>query len=334
MSSGLILSLTVLSYTIYRCVQSERLLRFVIQLLPKNLTLEQIVTELNQEFNLSLQIVDQIIVPPQGWGLKAGQNTRAYLLINKFLPAFNSLLNSQKLLEQAAKLSALGEMAAGIAHEINNPIALIQGVAFMIQNKLEGNQDLMKKIQFIIETTQRMDKIVNGLRYFMQDDAKYPKEYAGIQEILDSVQILSIDKCRKNGVDVAIEIIDPTLNIYCKPMQIAQVLINLVNNSFDAVKDTTNPWIKISVQSLDESVVFLVQDSGQGIPVSIQEKILQPFYTSKATTKSSGSGLGLSIAKRIVDQHQGIIKVDNSHANTTFFVKLSKHRSPNENSNS
>ena len=314
------------SYVAYRKHQKDQMVNFLIELLPQSYPLETVVQRFNQKFKLNLTIQDQALVKPTGWSPRAGRSLRAYYLLQQFVSVFQSLIASQKSVEQSAKLSALGEMAAGIAHEINNPIAIIQGIAYLvIQNLKSPNPDLpnlIQKTQLIVETTIRMDKIVNGLRYFVQDDTKNPKELATLQEILDNVQVLSIDKCQKLGVTVEINLPDPQLTLYCKPMQISQVLINLVNNAADAIKELPNPWIKLSVTTNPQFINFIVQDCGPGIPLAIQDKILQPFFTNKVTTKSSGMGLGLSIAKRITDQHQGLISIDNDSPYTTFIVSI------------
>lgn len=108
----------------------------------------------------------------------------------------------------------------------------------------------------------------------------------------------------------------------CKPTQISQVLINLINNSFDAIQSLPEKWIHIHCFQEDKSLVFEVSDSGTGISEEIKNKILKNFYTNKVTTKTSGLGIGLSIAKRIIDQHFGTITIKEGVPNTTFVVRI------------
>lgn len=326
----ILLFLIIISgYAYYKKRQAEEMINFILILLPQVLPFDQVITTFNQKFKTSLVLQQEQLILPSQWNFK---EYLAYNLLLKFTPVFQTLYDSQKSLTQATKLSTLGEMAAGLAHEINNPIAIIQGIAYLIKDKLQAPEidldNLSQKTQLIIDTTQRMDKIVNGLRYFVQDDSRNPYEIATIQEIIDSVQVLSIDKCNKLGVRVETNLTDPEAVLYCKPIQISQVLINLVNNACDAIKDTDNPWIKLSVQENNQNFIFIVQDSGLGIPLELQDKILQPFFTNKLTTKSSGMGLGLSIAKRIINQHQGQIDIDSSNPNTTFIVTIPKKEQP------
>lgn len=243
-------------------------------------------------------------------------------------------LNFKKL-EQSAKMVALGEISAGIAHEINNPVAIVYGKSQILQMQIEQAKEnntvldiskIEKINQEIISTTERIDKIINSLRYFVRNDSRNPLVWAGVEEILDNIQVLSIDRCKKNGVNVKInKKIDTGTKIYCKPTQISQVLINLINNSFDAIKDSQEEkWIEISCFENNDNIIFEVQDSGNGITKEAEDKILNSFYTSKNTTKSSGLGIGLTIAKRIIDQHLGTITYLKDRPHTTFEVVLPK----------
>lgn len=243
---------------------------------------------------------------------------------------------NQKKLEQQAKLAALGEIAAGIAHEINNPVAIVHGktqlIDLQIQESKESNQpinmeELEENVQDVLQTVVRIDKIINSLRYFVRDDSRNPLSWAKVEEILDNVQVLSIDRCKKHGVLVKLnKQINLEAQIYCKPTQISQVLINLINNSFDALNnaDLKEKWIEVKCFENNEEICFQVIDSGLGIPKEAQSKILNTFYTSKATTSSSGMGIGLTIARRIVEQHYGSIKYLPNEKNTTFEVRIPK----------
>lgn len=241
-----------------------------------------------------------------------------------------------KKLEQQAKLAALGEIAAGIAHEINNPVAIVHGktqlIDLQIQESKENQQpinmeELEENVQDVLQTVVRIDKIINSLRYFVRDDSRNPLSWAKVEEILDNVQVLSIDRCKKHGVLVKLnKQINLETKLYCKPTQISQVLINLINNSFDALNnsDLKEKWIELKCFENNENICFQVIDSGHGIPQEAQAKILNTFYTSKVTTSSSGMGIGLTIARRIVEQHYGTITYLPNEKHTTFEVKIPK----------
>ena len=231
-------------------------------------------------------------------------------------------------LETSAKLSALGEMAAGIAHEINNPLAIVHGKAnilsALLEDNLEENKDiLVKTSKDIIDTVERIDKIISSLRYFVRDDKRNPLSDSSLKEILDTVQVLSIDRCRKEKISLIIEPVDKDLSIYCKPTQISQVLLNLISNSIDAIKEQENArWIKVKTISSLEETTLEVSDSGSGISKEVGQEILNAFYTTKKFNKNAGLGLGLNIARRIVEAHFGSISIDYERENTTFVIKI------------
>ncbi|HEX4924120.1 MAG TPA: ATP-binding protein, partial [Bdellovibrionales bacterium] len=116
------------------------------------------------------------------------------------------------------------------------------------------------------------------------------------------------------------------LVIACRPTQISQVLLNLLNNAHDAVAEQTEKWVKLDVRDLGDSVELSVTDSGAGIPPEIQEKIMQPFFTTKQI--GEGTGLGLSISKGLVDSHHGQLRLDAKSKNTRFVVLLPKTQQP------
>ena len=234
----------------------------------------------------------------------------------------------EKVISESSKMAALGEMAAGIAHEINNPLAIVHGKASICEMLLEEKDVDMNRvkeeIRDVIDTAERMDKIINSLRYFVRDDKRDPMVETSLEEILDNAQVLSVDRCKKQGINLVVEKSGED-TLLCKPTQISQVLINLVSNSVDAIKDQEGiRWIKISTKSKQESVVFEVTDSGLGISKEDGEQILNSFYTTKKFNKTSGLGLGLNIVKRIVESHFGNITIDYSCPNTKFIVEIPK----------
>jgi C4-dicarboxylate-specific signal transduction histidine kinase len=111
-------------------------------------------------------------------------------------------------------------------------------------------------------------------------------------------------------------------NIKCRPGELAQVLLNLLNNSYDAVQDLPEKWVRVNLDSFGSTIDIRVTDSGPGIPAEISSKLMQSFFTTKEIGK--GTGLGLSISKGIVEAHNGNIRIDNNCKNTCFVVTLPK----------
>jgi len=225
---------------------------------------------------------------------------------------------------ETSKMAALGEMAAGIAHEINGPLTIIRGRAQQLLravNEDRMDQESFHKLLSVIElTTLRIAKIVSGLKTFSRNAEKDPFVPTSVQSLIDHTMIFCIEKFETNSVSLAYaKNMDCEVNI--REAQISQVLLNLINNAFDAVEKLKDPWVQVDVQIHDEKWVdILVIDSGPGISDELVEKIMKPFFTTKEVGK--GTGLGLSISKEIIEEHGGQLILDRSSLNTKFIVRL------------
>lgn len=229
----------------------------------------------------------------------------------------------------SSKMAALGEMAGGIAHEINNPLATIKIRATQIKRiaKIEplNIEKLEQAVNSIDLTTDRISSIIKGLRNFARDGEQDSFEPSSVNSIIDE----SLDLCRAKLLNREIDIrwthLENDLQIDCKRVQISQVVLNLISNSVDAIAEKAEKWIQISVEDLDDLVMISVTDSGLGIPPEVAHKIMQPFFTTKEIGK--GTGLGLSISVGIIKAHQGQFFYDSSTVNTTFRIVLPKQQS-------
>lgn len=236
----------------------------------------------------------------------------------------NLLLEQQAKMIAASKMSALGEMSGGIAHEINNPLAIIHGRASQLRKLADAGrlslEEVAKSAERIEATALRISRIVKSLRAFAREADQDPLQPACIKDIVDD----TIELCRERLHNVGIHlIIDPILTdllIFCRPVQICQVLLNLISNAQDAVEQATERWIRVSADRGIGFVELSVTDSGPGIPVPIREKILQPFFTTKEVGK--GTGLGLSVSKGIIESHRGELILDSDCGNTRFVIRL------------
>ena len=225
-----------------------------------------------------------------------------------------------------SKLTSLGEMASGVAHEINNPLAIIRGKAQLIDRVIDAEtvdkEKVKKLVSSIDATVERIAKIIKGLKTFTRDAGGDPFEKATIKSIVDDT--LSFCQSRFHSHEVSFQLgpIDESLSIECRASQISQVLLNLLNNAFDAVSELKEKWVSLEIQDQGDFVRLLIKDSGKGIPPEIREKILQPFFTTKPVGK--GTGLGLSITSGIVKSHQGSFSIDTKCENTCFVIHLPK----------
>lgn len=233
----------------------------------------------------------------------------------------------------AAKLASLGELAGGVAHEINNPLAIIKSGTEMANELLDDPVLDIKALKNIhsttIRTVDRMAKIIVGLRAFARDGSRDKLEPFSVQELIKDTITLCGEKFYQKQIDVRTLKVDPELTVLVRKTEICQVLLNLLNNSFDAILDKPEKWIEISARASNGAVEISVRDSGNGIPEKVRHKIFQPFFTTKEIGK--GTGLGLSISDGLVKSHGGEIYVNPNDTNTCFIIRLPRHISPVKN---
>jgi signal transduction histidine kinase len=228
----------------------------------------------------------------------------------------------------SSKMSALGEMAGGMAHEINTPLTIINLKVNQLQNELAAENINKAKIneglQKIEDTVARIAKIIKGLRYFARDTKHDPFETVQVKSILEDTLYLCIERLRYNAIKLINEPCPSDLFIDCRSTEISQVLLNLLNNACDAISTLPEKWIEIKIVKKGSYIEIRITDSGKGIQNEVRDKIMQPFFTTKPVGK--GTGLGLSISKGIIESHSGTLAVDTSVENTCFVVTLPLHQ--------
>lgn len=225
-------------------------------------------------------------------------------------------------LSHSAKMVALGEMAGGIAHELNNPLAILLILLEKAKNKVANNEEAITILNRAINTSIRMEKIIKGLLTFSREDYDHNFSQVTVDNLINDTLALCLEKYKNNGVRFDIVAPTTTVNFIGNSVQISQVLLNLLNNAYDAVNDLSEKWIKLEVKDMGESVEFSVIDSGNGINQEIANKIFNPFFTTKDIGK--GTGLGLSISKGIIDKHNGKLFLDKACNNTKFVFIIPK----------
>ena len=237
--------------------------------------------------------------------------------------ALNRLSEQQQMSVQIAKMSALGEMAGGVAHEINTPLGAIMLNAELLAELLRDEPEKLESAESIIDIVNRISKIIHGLKRFSRNDVNDEMQRAFAQDIVADTLSLCRERFRSHGITINVAQIDDNYGFRCRPEQISQVLLNLLNNSFDAIeetKDISEKVVNIDVIAVDSHIQLRVSDSGPGIPQAIQDKIMQPFFTTKAIGK--GTGLGLSISRGIIAEHGGRLYLDTKATKTTIVIEL------------
>lgn len=229
---------------------------------------------------------------------------------------------AQVNLIESNRMASLGEMASGIAHEINNPLTIILGRLTLLKKRIERKDPaevLGNDIDLLEKTVYRISNIVNGLRKLSRDNTKDPIEVFSIKKLIEESQELFTQKIKNK--EIALEIhMEKEYFIKAKSLQLSQVIVNLINNSIDAIETLPEKWIKVKVEQKSESCIIQVIDSGTGIPKEIASKLMTPFYTTKGPGK--GTGLGLSLSKKMIEEAKGKFYYDPSKPNTTFCIEL------------
>ena len=232
--------------------------------------------------------------------------------------------SAQETLIQSSKMASLGEMSAGIAHEINNPLTIIMGNASQILGRLGSAQwdeaRARQSLEKILVTVERIAKIVRGLRTFSRNADNDPMVPCILPELLRETLDLCSERFKHHGIELQIQEL-PYAHLLARPSQLSQVLLNLLNNAHDAVESLSEKWIRVEGRlTADGSVEVSVTDSGSGIPKPLLDKLMQPFFTTKPVGK--GTGLGLSIASGIVADHGGKLAYDPISPRTRFVLTL------------
>ncbi len=220
------------------------------------------------------------------------------------------------------KLANLGEMFAGIIHDINNPLMMIEANAKRVKKLIDHEEgiDLLNKIEM---SSQKISKIVKGIKvYIGQEGVGEPKFRENLGSIIDDALTICENQLKDQRVAVVIDPQFQNIKIPCHFTQIFQVFVNLISNSIDAIAPLSEKLIEIMCEDHPDFVIVRFSDSGNGIPKEIQEKIFAAFFTTKE--RGVGSGLGLSLCRKILETHGGELSIVNQAKNTTFILKFKK----------
>jgi len=234
----------------------------------------------------------------------------AYLELEKKTAELESM---QRSLVQAGKMTALGRLAAGVAHELNQPLTAISGFAQELEAVYKDKKIDDDYVGEIISAADKMSRIIGQLRVFGRK-ADEGNTQVELKVVVNDVLSLLRAQLKNRGIKVTAEIPDGLPKVFCNPFQLEQVVINLITNARDAIQEANNNKGKIKIKVFEEKkkeqVVIEVTDNGTGIPESAVNNIFDPFYTTKEVGK--GMGLGLSIVYGILDKVNGTIVASNS----------------------
>lgn len=243
----------------------------------------------------------------------------------------NIIMDQTIKLIHTSRLAVMGEMSIGISHEINNPLTVISGNINLIDKLIDSqkshlDENTLKQFEKFSErigsALKRVDKIIYGLKYYANPSDNKPKEIVSLQQIIQETSSFLEELLNKTHTTFSVEQI-PLVKIECHPVQISQVLINIIKNAMDVLEDNHNKeekWISLSFIQKSDSVEIYIQNGGDKIQDEVAVNVFKPFYTTK--TNKKGTGLGLSISETIIKEHDGELLCDLGFKNTCFVIKL------------
>ena len=214
----------------------------------------------------------------------------------------DQIIEIEEQLRRADRLSALGELSAGMAHEIRNPLGSIRGTAEILRDGVAPDDPKQEFAEILVREVDRLNRVLEDFLRFARPDPVEAGRFV-LQHVIGDVLDLTRQQAVRNNVDVAVELGDE-IEIPGQGEQVKQAFLNLVLNALQAMPN--GGALEVSLRALPQEVQVLFSDSGPGIAPEDRERIFNPFVT----TRDSGTGLGLAITQRIIQGHGGRIMLD------------------------
>jgi signal transduction histidine kinase len=234
------------------------------------------------------------------------------------------LHNQEAVVRHNYKLASLGQLAAGIGHEINNPLMVQNSIIYMLRDILKSSdpktiEKTETEFHKLEVTISRISNIVQGLRSFSRQDSDKTETFNLVKDTSESILLLE-DIYKKEKVIIESDFQKESIMLHGNRGRLQQVIVNLLSNAKDAFESKPGE-IKVSIGHDDECIEIKIADNGMGIKEEIRKKIFDPFYTTKGVGK--GTGIGLSLTHKIIKEHNGSIDLQSTEGEgTTFILKL------------
>ncbi len=273
----------------------------------------------NREIDLFTKTGDKIAVFLSGAVLKNMEDkSEGFVIVAKDLTERKKL---ESALVQSEKLSAVGQLAAGVAHEINNPLGIILGFSQSVVSRMKEDDALSMPLKSIVREALRCKDLVQNLLMFSRAQKSELQEAIDLDLMLESALSLIEAQTKTRNVELVKEISGELPKILANKVQLQQIIINLCSNAIDAMPEGGTLTVGAAVSNKRPTHVEIqVRDTGTGIPKEIQSKIFDPFFTTKEVGK--GTGLGLSLVYEIVNKHKGTIELESGEGKGTAFTVL------------
>lgn len=238
-------------------------------------------------------------------------NVRSVLCIAKDITESKKLENQ---LVNTEKLASMGTLAAGVAHEINNPLGIILGFTDLLLEKCEKNSQGYQDLKTIERHSLHCKAVVeNLLRFARHGEGLY--EYCDINEAIRNIMDVVKHSLDMNDIELRLNLTPDLPEVKGDLRQMQQVILNLINNAAAAMEKGGILWISSALNANNEKVAVIVRDNGYGIPPEYMDKIFDPFFTTKS--EGEGTGLGLSVSHGIISKYEGAISCESNTANSS-----------------
>ncbi|MFP4520591.1 MAG: two-component system sensor histidine kinase NtrB [Fibrobacterota bacterium] len=251
--------------------------------------------------------------------LDSSDRLNGYILVFQDMTEIKSL---REIAERDKRLASLGEMAAGVAHEIRNPLSSIMGFISVMDEEVEHDHPHKRMFGIIMEEIERVSGVIQKILDFSRQVKPIYQE-SDLTDLIRSILIFMEREISESGTSINMNIPD-SAKAYFDPEQIRQVLTNIIENAIHSMEGMKNKELKIELSNLEkhnnEYCIFSITDKGAGMDQKTMSKIFEPFYTKKG---NKGTGLGLSICSRIMNDHKGFIEViSKEEKGSTFNVYI------------
>ncbi|MCB4756609.1 MAG: response regulator [Elusimicrobia bacterium] len=265
---------------------------------------------------------------------QAVNNARLYekleLKVGELKVAYQQLEETQLQLAQTEKLAAIGQLAAGVAHELNNPLTGIMGFSEIVLENGDLPPQVREDIESIYKQSKRCRQIIQNLLQFSRRKESHKEPTDLVPLLKSTLQLVRYD-FTTSGIDIDEQLPVASALVFADPAQLQQVFLNLVTNARQAMEKKRPAKLTIRLKEAPDKVELSFQDTGCGVSKENLGKVFDPFFTTKPV--GQGTGLGLSISYGIIQQHQGAIRVESEEgAGTTFRLELPIHQGDSDES--
>jgi len=279
-------------------------------------------TKIIAEVNASPVMRDGEIIEIQGVFRDITQRKKAEEELKR---AYEELKETQEELIQTAKMGAIGQLAAGISHELNQPLTGIKGFAQAALWELKNNNPLKEDLERIVEQTNRMSRIIQNIHRFSRK-ATFEMKNLSINKVVEDALMLLNKQLQVRGIKLEKSLAEDLPPVKGDANQLQQVFINILANARDSIekcesKSARSIRVRTGLNKNNSHIQIIFKDNGCGISKENQKRIFDPFFSTKSPEE--GVGLGLSIVKRIIDAHKGRVGVESEEGKgATFIIKL------------